>query len=120
MRKDLHNSILLDIYGNLLTDKQYIAMKYYYDDDLSLSEISENCNITRQGARDLIKNAEKKLLYFDSKLQFVSQLKKLNDAFSDVCKALNELKKTKDLKKIDKAISLCKRQLEENSLMEGE
>ena len=120
MRKDLHNSILLDAYGGLLTDKQYVAMKYYYDDDLSLSEISENCNITRQGVRDLIKNAEKKLLYFDSKLQFVSNVEKIGDVISSIYELLSELKKTKDLKKLDKAIALCERQLQENSLMGGE
>lgn len=120
MRKDLHNSILLDAYGGLLTDKQYIAMKYYYDDDLSLSEISENCNITRQGVRDLIKNAEKKLLYFDSKLQFVSNVEKFSDVISSIYEILSELKKTKDFKKLDEAMTLCERQLKENSLMGGE
>ena len=120
MRKDLHNSILLDAYGSLLTDKQYVAMKYYYDDDLSLSEISENCNITRQGVRDLIKNAEKKLLYFDSKLQFVSNVEKFGDLISSIYEILSELRKTKDFKNLDKAIALCERQLQENSLMGGE
>lgn len=120
MKKDLHNSILLDAYGGLLTDKQYMAMKYYYDDDLSLSEISENCNITRQGVRDLIKNAEKKLLYFDSKLQFVSNVEKFENIISSIYEILSELKKTKDFNKLDKAMTLCERQLQENSLLGGE
>lgn len=119
MKKDLHNSILLDIYGGLLTDKQYVAMKYYYDDDLSLSEISENCNITRQGVRDLIKNAEKKLLYFDNKLQFVSHVEKFGDVMSTLHDILCEIKKTADLKKLDGAIVLCEKQLDDNFITGG-
>lgn len=58
MAKDLKTAELLDIYGGLLNKKQRAALEQYYFDDLSLSEISENVGISRQGVNDLIKRAE--------------------------------------------------------------
>lgn len=42
MAKDLGITILLDFYGDMLTEKQRDFLGYYYNDDLSLSEIAEN------------------------------------------------------------------------------
>ena len=58
MEKNLNVSILLDFYGAMLTEKQREAVEYYYNDDLSLSEIADNQGISRQGVRDAIKRAE--------------------------------------------------------------
>ena len=55
--KDLYVSALLDVYGFVLSEKQRTLTEYYYNDDLSLSEIAENEGITRQGVNDLIKRA---------------------------------------------------------------
>ena len=55
MAKNLEVSFLLDFYGEMLTQKQHDFLVYYYDEDLSLSEIAENEGITRQGVRDAIK-----------------------------------------------------------------
>ena len=58
MGKNLEISLLLDFYGEMLTEKQRDMVDYYYNDDLSLSEIAENEGITRQGVRDVIVRAE--------------------------------------------------------------
>ncbi|MBC8535166.1 DNA-binding protein [Clostridiales bacterium BX7] len=68
--KDLRFALLLDYYGNMLTDKQREVMDYYYNDDLSLAEIAEHTNITRQGVRDSIKRGEALLLELEAKLRF--------------------------------------------------
>ena len=47
MDKNVEISMLWEIYGNLLTGKQNEYIDYYYNQDLSLSEIAENDNITR-------------------------------------------------------------------------
>ena len=52
MAKNLEIAVLLDLYGDMLTEKQRDFLGYYYNDDLSLSEIAENEGITRQGVRD--------------------------------------------------------------------
>ena len=46
MDKKVEISILLECYGKLLTEKQYNLLNDYYNNDLSLSEIAENENIT--------------------------------------------------------------------------
>lgn len=68
MAKDLKFSALLDIYGGMLTDKQREMLDFYYNDDLSLSEIAANEGISRQGVRDSIKRGEEALLELDDKI----------------------------------------------------
>ena len=68
MAKNLEITVLLDFYGDMLTIKQREFLSYYYNDDLSLSEIAENEGITRQGVRDAIKRAEGQLSEMETKL----------------------------------------------------
>ena len=68
MSKNLNISILMDFYGQLLTDKQYDAMDLYYNQDLSLAEIAEDSGISRQGVHDAIKRGEKQLEELEEKL----------------------------------------------------
>lgn len=68
MPKDHKISLLLDFYGNMLTEKQREAIELYYNEDLSLAEISEHTGITRQGVRDAIKRAEAQLLEYEERL----------------------------------------------------
>ena len=75
MPKDLTLSQLLDVYGCLLSEKQQILCELYYDEDLSLSEISENEGITRQGVRDALKKAEQNLRFFEEKLGLIKKTK---------------------------------------------
>ena len=109
MEKHIEISKLVEIYGKLLTEKQYQVISDYYNEDLSLSEIAENNNISRQGVRDIIKKGESKLFEYEEKLQIMkktqenektiqlilSQLSKIQDNSSDkkVEKILNEVQK---------------------------
>ena len=65
MAKDLSISALLDFYGPFLSEKQRNLLHHYYNEDLSLSEIAENEQITRQGVRDLIKRGELQLKKYE-------------------------------------------------------
>ena len=60
--KDMQISLLLDFYGDMLTEKQRDVIELYYNEDLSLAEIAAHSKITRQGVRDSIKRAESTLL----------------------------------------------------------
>lgn len=82
--KNLNIPRLLDIYGDLLTERQKTLTDIYYNDDLSLSEIAENENITRAGARDIIKKAENKLLEFENALHILRDSDLRESVFDEI------------------------------------
>ena len=84
MSKNLDITLLLDFYGDMLTDKQRSFISYYYNDDLSLSEIAADEGITRQGVRDAIKRAETQLQDMESRLGMAKR-------FEDMRRGLNEI-----------------------------
>ena len=77
MAKDFNMCVLLDIYGALISEKQFEVMDYYYNQDYSLAEISEHLNITRQGVRDSIKRAEQVLKECEEKLNLTKKEEQL-------------------------------------------
>ncbi len=79
MPKDLNVVLLLDYYGGLLPDKQRRLIEYYYCDDLSLAEISETEEITRQGARDAIVRAVAKLKQYEDAVGFIKKAHSVRD-----------------------------------------
>lgn len=77
MEKDLSIAVLLDFYGDLLTEKQSQALDLYYNEDLSLAEIAEPLGISRQGVRDSIKRGEKQLHELENTLGLAKRFKEL-------------------------------------------
>ena len=59
---------LYDIYGPLLKETQKAIFEAYILDNLSLSEISGEYEMTRQGVYDMINRTRKKLREYDEKL----------------------------------------------------
>lgn len=68
MAKNLSAGVLLDFYGELLTEKQKKALELYYNEDLSLAEIADEMQVSRQGVRAFIKDGEEHLYKFEEKL----------------------------------------------------
>ena len=84
MAKELKFVMLLDCYGDLLTDHQRSIMELYYCEDLSLAEIGQPLDITRQAVRSIIKRTEDILLNYEEKLGFAERLGKMRDCFRNI------------------------------------
>ena len=84
MAKELKFVMLLDCYGDLLTEHQRSIMELYYCEDLSLAEIGQPLDITRQAVRSIIKRTEDILLNYEEKLGFAERLTKMRDCFRNI------------------------------------
>lgn len=79
--------LLFDFYGDILTDKQKDMFDLYYNNDLSLSEISEEVGITRQGVRDSIMRAETILRDTEDRLKLVARYGNLKSDIDEIAEA---------------------------------
>ena len=111
MDKHIEISMLVDIYGKLLTKKQYDVIKDYYNNDLSLSEIAENNNISRQGVRDLIKKGENKLFEYEEKLNIMKKTQINEQAIQNVLAELSKISENSSEKKIEKILNEVQKEL---------
>lgn len=68
IEKNYEVSLLMDFYGEVLTEKQRAVVELYYNEDLSLAEIAEHTHITRQGVRDCVKRGEAALFDMERRL----------------------------------------------------
>lgn len=89
--KNLNISVLLDFYGEMLTEKQREVVEYYYNEDLSLAEIAEHSGITRQGVRDSIKRAENQLLDCEDKLGLWARFLEIKQGLEEISEIAKEL-----------------------------
>lgn len=111
MDKKVEVSILIEIYGNLLTEKQLEILDNYYNLDLSLSEIAENNEITRQAVRDIIKKGERKLFEFEEKLQIMKKMQKQEKQISIILSELTQIETKSTDEQIAKILSHIKSEL---------
>ncbi|QFF98508.1 putative DNA-binding protein [Psychrobacillus glaciei] len=73
IEKTTRMNFLFDFYQALLTDKQRSYMQLYYLDDLSLGEIAEEYDISRQAVYDNIRRTEAMLEEYEEKLCLFSK-----------------------------------------------
>ncbi|MBR3591674.1 MAG: DNA-binding protein [Clostridia bacterium] len=97
MAKDLSISALLDFYGPFLSEKQRNLLHHYYNEDLSLSEIAENEQITRQGVRDLIKRGELQLKKYEDECGWCQNVLALQSVIDSDKPDSEKLDKIKDI-----------------------
>ncbi|MDD3821495.1 MAG: YlxM family DNA-binding protein [Bacilli bacterium] len=76
--------ILYDLYGELLTKKQKDYFVAYYFNNLSLSEISDNFEVSRNAIHKQLKIIEQKLYYYEEKLKLLTKSKKLNEIINSI------------------------------------
>jgi uncharacterized protein len=103
IEKVLEINLLYDFYGQLLTDKQMDIVELYYNNDLSLGEIAESFEISRQAVYDILKRSEKQLYQYEEKLKlvqkFIDQKNKLKIAYK-LLDSIENSKKVEEIKAI--------------------
>ncbi|MDD4035762.1 MAG: sigma factor-like helix-turn-helix DNA-binding protein [Bacilli bacterium] len=90
--------ILYDFYSELLTEKQRDYFIYYYFNNLSLGEISENLKVSRNAVHKQLRVIESKLLTYEEKLKLYEKSKKIDNIIDTI--------KDKELKEKLKEINL--------------
>ena len=97
MRRDsLKQGLLLDYYGELLTQKQRLYCDLYYNQDYSLAEIAEETGISRQGVHDSLLHAEAALMEFERILGCAARDSALRALAQDGKRALAPLLESPD------------------------
>ncbi len=79
MERIVKQNLLYDFYGELLTGHQRQIYEDAIFNDMSLSEISENYGITRQGVHDIIKRCDKALQGYEDKLHLIDRFEKVRE-----------------------------------------
>ena len=87
----LMQSMLLDFYGQLLTEKQRECYDLHYNEDLSLSEIAEHSGISRQAVWDNIHRAEAALKATEEKTGLVKRFFETSQAVESLKQKLEKL-----------------------------
>lgn len=101
MEENIEIGMLYEFYSSLLTDKQQYVIDSYYNNDLSLSEIAEELNISRQGVLKQIKDAKKILYNYEEKLQLFDKFLKNSKTMDNIEVLLNTLKKNDNAEVIE-------------------
>lgn len=84
IEKNIEISMLLEIYGNLLTQKQFTLLNDYYNNDLSLAEIAENNSVSRNAVHGQIRIVEEKLEFYEKTLELYQKGIKIKELIQDI------------------------------------
>lgn len=60
--------LLYDFYGDLFTEKQKNYFEEYYFQNLSLKEVADNLQVSRNAIHKVLQGMEEKLLFYEEKL----------------------------------------------------
>ena len=92
MDRTVHVNVLLDLYDELLSDRQRQVMDLYYKEDYSLNEISELLSISKQAISEHIKRAEGALKNFESTLKLSEKTNRRKEDGEAIVASLEELR----------------------------
>lgn len=84
INKILKITKLYDFYSELLKEKQKKYIESYFFNDLSLTEISENFNISKQAVSNNIKRSILELENYEKKLSLIEQSDKRNKLYKKI------------------------------------
>lgn len=84
MEKIVEQGLLYDFYGDLLTEHQRAVYEDAVYNDMSLSELADAYEVSRQGIHDLLKRCDKILLGYEDKLHLVEKFTKIKGLLRDM------------------------------------
>ena len=96
-----HISILYDFYGELLNDHKKRVFEDYFLNDLSLSEIAYELNISRQGVHDIVKRCTQELKDYEDRLSLVNRFTSIKEKLSTIKEIGTVILETGDIDKIN-------------------
>ena len=91
--KNLNVSLLLDFYGDVLSERQKEMLDMYYNDDFSLAEIAGTFSISRQGVRSVLKKGENILFEMEDKLHLAKRFLDMKTKSSEIADQLEIINK---------------------------
>ena len=105
MEKLVQVARLFDTYGSLLNEKQRDVINCYYNEDLSLNEIAQNNNKSKQAISDMIQRSVDKLFEFENELSLLKKKDDLKDNLSLLRELIESSNENEAIKKIDQMIN---------------
>lgn len=103
LKKKEHVILLMDMYRDLLTDKQNQYLSLYFEEDLSLSEVADDLGVSKNAVYDNIKRAVKSLERYEEKLGLLAKHKERLALIDKI-----EKEDKKDTKDIDQYLKMLK------------
>ena len=98
MEKNVKMGLLFDFYRNMLTKRQIECVDLYYNEDLSLAEISEHLGITRQGVRDNIVRAEHTMCDTEERLGLAAKFLRIKERLETIDDIIREIEKSPNVR----------------------
>ena len=90
IRDNLRKSLLAEMYAPLLTSKQQSILRMFLDSNISLSEIAEEFDISRQAVNDLVKRTFRVLEDYENKLKLLEKFEQIKSTLSDCYHLLDQ------------------------------
>ena len=95
---------LMDYYGPVLTERKYQLVSQYVYEDLSLREISERENISRQAVHDAVLTAESELREMEDRIGMIRRARKIQDIVRDLMKRVEDPEVLEQLDRIQRIL----------------
>lgn len=105
MEKLVQVARLFDTYGSLLNEKQKDVINCYYNEDLSLNEIAENNNKSKQAISDMIQRSVDKLFEFENELSLIKKKNQLREDLSLLRELIESSNQREAMDMIDEMIN---------------
>ena len=105
MEKLVQVARLFDTYGSLLNEKQKDVINCYYNEDLSLNEIAQNNNKSKQAISDMIQMSVDKLFEFENELSLIKKKNQLREDLSLLRELIESSNQSEAMDMIDEMIN---------------